>query len=105
MARRKKSRRRKAMIHPSLTSIAGTATVARFLNSGYDPNTSVIKSLQGGDFNSAFKGFANYAEALVTTPKGRTALTKGIGITVLGGVVRKIVPNVKLGIGKWYLKI
>lgn len=104
MVRRKKARRRKAMMHPSITSIAGAATVGQFLNSGYDPSTSVIKTLQAGDFGGAVKGFMNYAEALVTTPKGRTALTRGIAITAAGGLVRKALPSVKLGIGRYYLK-
>jgi len=103
--RRKKTYRRKSMIHPSLTSIIGTATIGKFLNSGYDPSTSVIKALQSGDFGGASRAFLNYAEALVTTPKGRTALTRGVAITVAGGVVRKALPSVKLGLGRWYLKI
>jgi hypothetical protein len=105
MARRRKTRRRRAMIHPSITALAGASTIGKFLNAGYDPSTTVIKSLQNGDFGGAVKGFMNYSEALVTTSKGRTALTKGIGITILGGVARKLVPNVKLGFGKFYARI
>ena len=105
MARRKKRSRKRPMVHPSITSIAGAATVGKFLNEGYNPETTVLKALQAGDFAGAARGFINYSEALVTTPKGRTALTKGVGITLLGAVARKALPNVKLGVGRWYLKI
>lgn len=106
MARRKKSRsRRKSLPHPSVTGLAGGLMVAKFLNEGYDPATTVTGSLQKGDLNGAIRGLMNYAPALITTPKGREALVKGVGISALGTVTRKMIPNVKLGTSKIYMRI
>lgn len=105
MARRKKNYRKKAMYHPSITSLAGSLVVGNFINSGYDPASSITNDLADGDFRNALHKFMMYTPALVTSTKGRTALTKGVGVAVLGGAIRKVVPNVRLGFGKYYAKI
>ena len=105
MARRKKNYRRKSITHPSLTSVAGALIIAKRLNEGASPDSTVTGALASGNLNSALTRLMVYAPDLVTSTAGQSALVKGIGVATVGGFIRKALPNVKLGIGKFYARI
>jgi len=93
------------MIHPSITALAGTALIAKFVNEGYDPASKVSTNLLAGNFSNGIRLLGIYLPALVTTPKGQQTLVKGIGVSVIGAGLRKVFPSVKLGIGKFYARL
>ena len=96
---------RKSMPHPSVTGLASGALIANALNQGHDPGTTVIGALMDGNIEQAGKRFLDYAPALVTSKAGQKTLIQATGIAVLGAMVRKHIPNVKLGGSKIYARI
>jgi len=96
---------RKSIPHPSITGLASGALIAKALNEGDKPGTTVIGAIMAGDVELAGKRFLDYAPALVTSKQGQKTLVTSIGIAVLGGVLRKAAPNVKLGGTKLYARI
>jgi hypothetical protein len=122
MARRKKTtRRRKTIPHPSITGLASGLIVGEALNAGYpfsDPKgqgvavgtphhykDTVIQNIMKGDVNRAFNRLTHNASELVTAPGGRQHLGKAIGVAVVGAGVKKFIGNPKLGFGKFYFRI
>ena len=91
--------------HPSITGLASGALIATALNQGHDPGTTVIGALTDGNIEQAGQRFLKYAPALVTSKQGQKTLIQATGIAVLGAMVRKHVPNVKLGGTKIYARI
>ena len=91
--------------HPSITGLASGALIATALNEGHDPGTTVIGALIDGNIEMAGKRFLDYAPALVTSKQGQKTLIQATGIAVLGAIVRKHVPNIKLGGSKIYARI
>ena len=96
---------RKSIPHPSITGLASGAIIANVLNEGASPGTTVIGALQQGNIETAARRFLDYAPYLVTSKDGQKALIQATGIAVLGAVVRKHIPNVKLGGSKIYARI
>jgi len=96
---------RKSMPHPSITGLASGALIAKALNEGASPGTTVIGALTEGNLELAGKRFLDYAPALVTSKQGQKTLVAATGIAILGAFVRKQVPNVKLGGSKLYARI
>ena len=96
---------RKSMPHPSVTGLASGALIANALNQGHDPGTTVIGALTDGNLEQAGQRFLKYAPALVTSKQGQKTLIQATGIAVLGAMVRKHIPNVKLGGSKIYARI
>jgi len=96
---------RKSMPHPSITGLASGALIAKALNQGADPGSTVIGALTSGDIELAGKRFLDYAPALVTSKKGQKTLIQATGIAILGAVVRKHVPNIKLGGSRLYARL
>ena len=96
---------RKSMPHPSITGLASGALIAKALNQGADPGSTVIGALTQGNIELAGKRFLDYAPALVTSKQGQKTLIQATGIAVLGAIVRKHVPNVKLGTTKLYARL
>lgn len=106
MARRKKTTRRKnGLPHPSITALAGGLIIANRINQGADKETTITGALAEGNFDSAVKRFMAYTPALVTTSGGQTALIQGIGVATVGAFIRKSLPMVKLGGSKIYARI
>lgn len=93
------------MLHPSLTALAGSVLIADFINEGYGTSGKVSTNLLAGNFSNGIRLLGVYLPALITTPKGQQALIKGVGVSVIGAGLRKIVPNVKLGLGRYYARI
>jgi len=96
---------KRAMPHPSITGLASGALIAKALNQGADPGTTVIGALTDGNLELAGKRFLDYAPALVTSKAGQKTLVAATGIAVLGAMVRKHIPNVKLGGSRLYARI
>ena len=96
---------RKSMPHPSVTGLASGAIIASALNEGSQPGTTVVGALTEGNIELAGKRFLDYAPALVTSKAGQKKLIQATGIAVLGAMVRKHIPNVKLGGSKIYARI
>ena len=96
---------RKSMPHPSITGLASGALIAKALNEGHQPGTTVVGALMAGDVELAGKRFLNYAPALVTSKQGQKTLISAISIAVAGGIIRKAAPNVKLGGQKIFARI
>ena len=96
---------RKSMPHPSITGLASGALIAKALNQGADPGSTVIGALTDGNLELAGKRFLDYAPALVTSKAGQKTLVAATGIAVLGAMVRKHVPNIKLGGSRLYARI
>ena len=91
--------------HPSITGLASGALIANALNQGHDPGTTVIGALTDGNIEQAGQRFLKYAPALVTSKIGQKTLIQATGIAVLGAMLRKHIPNVKLGSTKIYARI
>jgi len=96
---------RKSIPHPSITGLASGALIAKALNQGADPGSTVIGALMDGNIELAGKRFLDYAPALVTSKQGQKTLVAATGIAVLGAFVRKQVPNVKLGGNRLFARI
>jgi len=96
---------KRAMPHPSITGLASGALIAKALNQGADPGTTVIGALTDGNIELAGKRFLDYAPALITSKAGQKTLVTATGIAVLGAMVRKHVPNIKLGGSRLYARI
>jgi len=96
---------KRSIPHPSVTGLASGALIANALNQGADPGTTVIGALTDGNIELAGKRFLDYAPALVTSKAGQKTLIQATGIAVLGAMVRKHIPNVKLGSTKIYARI
>jgi len=106
MARRKKSRsKRRTMSKPSITGLASGLLVGRYLNEGNTPQNSVLGAISTGHYQVAADRFLAYGPALVMDPEGRKVLMSAIGIAVAGKVIKRAVPNVKLGYGRYYATI
>jgi len=95
----------KRMPHPSITGLASGALIAKYLNEGASPGTTVIGALMEGNIELAGKRFLDYAPALVTSKQGQKTLVTATGIAVLGAFVRKQVPNVRLGGSRLFARI
>jgi len=95
----------KSIPHPSITGLASGALIAKYLNEGNSPGTTVIGALMDGNVESAGKRFLAYAPALVTSKPGQKTLISAVSIAVIGGFIRKAAPNVKLGGTKLYARI
>jgi len=95
----------KRMPHPSITGLASGALIAKYLNEGASPGTTVIGALTEGNIELAGKRFLDYAPALVTSKQGQKVLVTATGIAVLGAFVRKQVPNVRLGGSRLFARI
>jgi len=95
----------KSIPHPSITGLASGALIAKYLNSGNSPGTTVIGALMDGNIETAGRRFLDYAPALVTSKQGQKTLISSIGIAVAGGLLRKAAPNIKLGGTKLYARI
>ena len=104
---KQRSRRmvRKSMPHPSITGLASGALIAKALNQGADPGSTVIGAITAGNIELAGKRFLDYAPALVTSKQGQQTLVQATSIAILGALVRKHVPNIKLGGSKLYARI
>jgi len=96
---------KKSIPHPSITGLASGALIAKYLNSGNSPGTTVIGALMDGNIETAGRRFLDYAPALVTSKQGQKTLISSIGIAVAGGLLRKAAPNIKLGGTKLYARI
>jgi len=96
---------RKSMPHPSITGLASGALIAKALNQGADPGSTVIGALTDGNLELAGKRFLDYAPALVTSKAGQKTLVAATGIAILGAFVRKQVPNIKLGGSRLYARL
>jgi len=96
---------KKSIPHPSITGLASGALIAKYLNQGNSPGTTVLKALMDGNIETAGRRFLDYAPALVTSKQGQKTLVSAIGIAVLGGFIRKTVPNVKLGGSRLFARI
>jgi len=96
---------RKSMPHPSITGLASGALIAKALNEGHDPGSTVIGALTAGNIEQAGQRFLKYAPALVTSKQGQKTLIQATGIAILGAIVRKHVPNVKLGTTRLYARL
>jgi len=96
---------KRAIPHPSITGLASGALIAKALNEGANPASTVIGALTEGNIELAGKRFLDYAPALVTSRAGQKTLVAATGIAVLGAMVRKHVPNIKLGGSKLYARI
>jgi len=95
----------KSIPHPSITGLASGALIAKYLNEGNSPGTTVIGALMEGNVDLAGRRFLDYAPALVTSKPGQKTLVSSIAIAVAGGLIRKAAPNVKLGGQKIYARI
>jgi len=95
----------KRMPHPSITGLASGALIAKYLNEGASPGTTVIGALTEGNIELAGKRFLDYAPALVTSKQGQKVLVSATGIAILGAFVRKQIPNVRLGGSKIFARI
>jgi len=96
---------KRAMPHPSITGLASGALIAKALNQGADPGSTVIGAIMDGNVELAGKRFLDYAPALVTSKAGQKTLVAATGIAILGAFVRKQVPNIKLGGSKLYARL
>jgi len=96
---------KRAMPHPSITGLASGALIAKALNQGADPGSTVIGAIMDGNVELAGKRFLDYAPALVTSKAGQKTLVAATGIAILGAIARKHVPNVKLGTTRLYARI
>jgi len=96
---------KRAMPHPSITGLASGALIAKALNQGADPGSTVIGAIMDGNVELAGKRFLDYAPALVTSKQGQKTLVAATGIAILGAFVRKQVPNIKLGGSKLYARL
>ena len=96
---------KRSIPHPSITGLASGAMIAKALNEGDKPGTTVIGALTEGNIDLAGQRFLAYAPALVTSKIGQKTLIQATGIAVLGAMLRKHIPNVKLGSTKIYARI
>jgi len=96
---------KKSMPHPSITGLASGALIAKYLNEGASPGTTVIGALTEGNLELAGKRFLDYAPALVTSKQGQKTLVAATGIAILGAFVRKQVPNIRLGGSRLYARL
>jgi len=101
MARRKRTYRKPAMPHPSITGLAAGLSVASYLNSN---SGNVIQNALSKPAE-AFKDLANNAQSMVKTDPGRATLASAIVIAAAGGWVRKALPSIKLGGSKIYMRV
>jgi len=95
----------KSIPHPSITGLASGALIAKALNQGADPGSTVIGAIMDGNIELAGKRFLDYAPALVTSKQGQKVLVSSIAIASVGAVLRKALPNVKLGSTRLFARI
>jgi len=118
MARRKKNtKRRKSIPHPSITGLSSGLILATALNSGYpadDParggvphhaSDTVISNAINGEGSRALSRLSHNARELVMVKNGRKVLGQAIGIAVVGKLIKKSIGNPRLGFGKFYFTI
>jgi ribosomal protein L4 len=101
----------KRMPHPSVSGLASLAILGGWINSksgwtATQPNKdSVTGWLMEGNVEKAGRRLAENLKTTVTSTGGRKALVTSVLVATGGAVARKMIPNVKLGTDKWYLKI
>ena len=101
----------KRMPHPSVSGLASLAILGGWINSksgwtATQPNKdSVTCWLMEGNVERAGRRLAENLKTTVTSSGGRKALVTSVLVATGGAVARKMIPNVKLGTDKWYLKI
>jgi len=118
MARRKKNtKRRKSIPHPSITGLSSGLILANALNAGYpahDPlrggephhrGNSVINAATDGNGSVALQRLSHNARELVMASGGRKLLGQAIGIAVVGKIIKNSIGNPRLGFGKFYFTI
>jgi len=126
MARRKKStKRRKSIPHPSVTGLASGLIIGNALNGGYPFSSSylqsadrldltgkphhyqdtVIQNAMSGEFGAAFDRLSHNARELVVAKGGRELFGKAIGIALVGAAAKKFIGNPKLGFSRFYFTI
>jgi hypothetical protein len=96
---------KKSIPHPSITGLASGALIAKYLNEGNSPGTTVIGAIMAGNIETAGKRFLDYAPALVTSKQGQKTLISSIAIASAGAFLRKALPNVKLGSTRLFARI
>ena len=96
---------KRSIPHPSITGLASGALIANFINQGPTTGASVLQAAKEGDFEKATNRFLVYSQKLVTDPTGRSDLISAITIAAGGALVRKMIPNIKLGGTKIYARI
>jgi len=126
MARRKKNtKRRKSIPHPSVTGLASGLIIGNALNAGYPFSSAyleskglqslagtphhytdtVIQNAMSGEFGAAFDRLSHNARELVVAKGGRELFGKAIGIALVGAAAKKFIGNPKLGFSKFYFTI
>jgi len=111
----KRKTMRKSLPHPSITGMASGLTVAAYLNAGRTVSTSggrgsktiegVIKDVTDGELGTAFNTLSNNAINMIATNEGRKTLVTAGGIAALGALVRRQLPQLKLGGQKLFFRI
>jgi len=101
----------KRIPHPSVSGLASLAIIGSWINSksgwtATQPSKdSVTGWLMQGNVDRAGKRLAENLKSSVTSSGGQKALIGSILVATGGTVARKLIPNVKLGTDKWYLRI
>jgi len=101
----------KRMPHPSVSGLASLAILGGWINSksgwtATEPGKdSVSNWLMKGNIERAAGRLAENLKTTVTSTGGRKALVTSVLVATGGAVARKMIPNVKLGTDKWYLRI
>jgi hypothetical protein len=101
----------KRMPHPSVSGLASLAILGGWINSksGWTATQPGKDSVSGwlmeGNVEKAGRRLAENLKTTVTSTGGRKALVTSVLVASGGAVARKMIPNVKIGTDKWYLKI
>jgi len=101
----------KRIPHPSVSGLASLAILGSYINSksGWTATQpgkdSVTGWLMEGNIERAGARLAENLKSTISNSAGRKALFGSVVVATGGTVVRKLIPNVKLGTDKWYLKI
>jgi len=101
----------KRIPHPSISGLASLAIIGGWINSksGWTATQAGKDSVTGwimqGNVDKAGRRLAENLKTAVTTQGGQKALVGSILVATGGTIARKMIPNVKLGTDKWYLRI
>jgi len=111
--KRRNSKMKKGIPHPSVTGMASGLAIAAYLNAGKTtaqngfPVTTegVIKDITDGQLGIAFSTLSNNAINMIGSDAGRKTLVTAGLVAMLGAFARSRFPQLKLGGSKLYFRI
>jgi len=115
--KRRNSKMKKGIPHPSVTGMASGLAIAAYLNAGKTVQTGqngfpisvttegVIKDITDGQLGTAFSTLSSNAINMIGSDAGRKTLVTAGLVAMLGAFARKQFPQLKLGGNSLYFRI